>query len=111
MAQRFGVGKSTVVRIMQDVCRLVLEHFGNVIPYPCSKTDSEWRQIVSGFYTISGHPSVVGSVDGSYIAIAKPPESDDIPNPREWYCRKDFCAIILQGVVDHRGFFRDIVTG
>ena len=53
-----------------------------------------------------GFPQVIGAIDGSHIPILKPTES-----PSDYFCRKGFYSIILQGVVDSRGLFIDVNIG
>lgn len=63
-------------------------------------------QSMKGFYAIRGFPMCIGAVDGSHIPIKAPTE-----NPEDYYNRKGFHSIVLQGTVDYFGCFIDIFVG
>ena len=62
--------------------------------------------MVQGFETCWGFPQVAGAIDGSHVPIIKPLESAS-----DYYNRKGFYSIILQGLVDYRGQFMDFYVG
>ena len=64
------------------------------------------REIVQEFETLWGFPQVVGAVDGTHIPILKPTEC-----PSDYYNRKGFYSILIQGVVDSQGCFIDVNIG
>lgn len=51
-----------------------------------------------GFFQSSNIPNIVGAVDGTLIPIIAPTENEEI-----YVCRKNYHAINVQAVVDHRG--------
>ncbi|KAI4471954.1 hypothetical protein MML48_1g17594 [Holotrichia oblita] len=53
-----------------------------------------------------GFPGVVGLIDGCHITIKQPTH-----NAIDFYNRKDYHSVILQGVCDDKGLFRDIFVG
>ena len=63
------------------------------------------KEAVDGFDRL-GFPQAVGAIDGSHIPIVRPNE-----NATDFYNRKCFHSILLQGVVDHGGIFIDIYVG
>ena len=62
--------------------------------------------IVNGFETRWGFPQCVGAIDGSHIPIASPQEY-----PADYYNRKGWHSIVLQGVVDHEYRFWNVNVG
>ena len=60
------------------------------------------REVIDDFKTNHGFPQCAGAVDGMYITIISPEEC-----PADFYNRKGWHSIILQGTVDHRGCFMD----
>ncbi|KAG4058844.1 hypothetical protein PC123_g6195 [Phytophthora cactorum] len=70
-----------------------------VVSLPC---EDELPTVEDGFVAIAGFPGVVGAVDGTLAAIQRLREHE------EWYCRKNFPAVNVQAVVDHRGAFRSL---
>ncbi|GMF57933.1 unnamed protein product [Phytophthora fragariaefolia] len=55
---------------------------------------TEWRRIELHFRCKRGFPGVVGAVDGSLIAIQRPADFNG------FYCRNNYPAINVQGIVD-----------
>ena len=53
-----------------------------------------------------GFPQVAGAIDGTHIPIICPVE-----NSSDYYNRKGFYSIIMQGLVDFRGLFMDVYIG
>ena len=74
--------------------------------YVTIPTGSSLREVVEGFKTRWGFPQVAGATDGSHIPIVRPPES-----ATDYYNRKCFYSIIIQGVVDYQGQFIDAYIG
>lgn len=69
-------------------------------------TGTRLRAVVDGFKTIHGFPQCAGAIDGTHIPIISP---DDCP--ADYYNRKGWHSILMQGVVDHEGHFIDINVG
>lgn len=57
-------------------------------------------------YKSWGFPQVVGAIDGTHIPILKPTEC-----PSDYYDRKGFYSILIQGVVGSKGCFIDVNMG
>ena len=64
------------------------------------------RENVEAFKMELGFPQCVGAVDGTHIPIISPQEC-----PADYYNRKGWHSIILQGTVDHAGRFIDVYVG
>lgn len=62
--------------------------------------------VIKGFEDNLGFPQCVGVVDGTHIPIMSPVEC-----PADYYNRKGFHSIIMQGTVNHLGHFIDIYLG
>ena len=61
---------------------------------------------VEAFKQDHGFPHCSGSVDGTHIPIVSPQQC-----PTDYYNRKGWHSIILQGTVDHAGRFIDMYVG
>ena len=100
----FGVGMSTICTIVLETCLAISKH---IMPlYVKIPTDCKLTETVNGFKTRWGFPQVAGAIDGSHIPIIRPSES-----ATDYYNRKCFHSIIIQGVVDYQGQFIDAYIG
>ena len=105
MSNLFGVGKSTVCKIVLEVCTCIVEVlFKRLAHLPVTRQDIETE--VAAFSMRAGVPQVVGEFDGCQVAILAPNE-----NPEDYVNRKGFYSIILQGFMDSEYLFRDVYVG
>ena len=104
LAALFGLGRSTVGEIVIDTCKAISDNlFSNFVRIP---SGNQLQAIVEGFETRWGFPQVAGAIDGSHIPIVRPCESAS-----DYFNRKGYYSIIIQGVVDYRGKFIDAYIG
>ena len=100
----FGLGRSTVGKIVVETCQAISRHlFSQYVKVP---QQSKLRAIVDMFERRWGFPQAVGAIDGSHIPIVRPVESAS-----DYYNRKGYFSIIVQGVVDCHGQFMDAYIG
>ena len=100
----FGIVRSTVCEIVQETCQLIVKTlFGKYIQFP---TGDKLNELVDTFKGKWGVPQCVGAIDGSHIPVASP-----AMNHTDYYNRKGWYSIILQGVVDHFYRFMNINGG
>ena len=100
----FGDGLSSVCVIVHQVCEAIVVLLGpQYIKLPQGEG---WQTVVDGFLQRWQFPQCVGAMDGSHIPIIAPPV-----NAKDYYNRKGFHSILLQGVVDHQCRFMDIYIG
>lgn len=100
----FGVSRTTVCRCVQEFCRAVCTLL--VPEQICFPDRQKLEDMATYFENRWGLPQCVGAIDGSHIPIIA---------PRDYHCdffnRKGWHSIILQGVVDGRGLFWNVYTG
>ena len=100
----FGLGISTVCEIVHKTCWVISEH---LLPRHVKiPTEDRLKEIVREFEVLWGFPQTVGAIDGTHIPILKPVEC-----PSDYYNRKGFYSVIIQGVVDSHGLFIDVNIG
>ena len=103
IAQLFGLGHSTVCTIVLETCKAITEV---LLPRYVKIPQGELcKEAIDGFDRL-GFPQAVGAVDGTHIPIIRPVE-----NATDYYNRKGFHSIIMQGAVDYRGIFIDVYIG
>ena len=100
----FGVAKGTACVVANEVCCAVVEElFRKYVKIPSGK---HFDEVVEEFENKWGFSHCAGAVAGSHIPIIAPTFC-----PKDYYNRKGFHSIILQGLVDHQYRFLDINVG
>ncbi|XP_057675458.1 uncharacterized protein LOC130905787 isoform X2 [Corythoichthys intestinalis] len=100
----FGVGISTACQITQEVVTAINKVMKR--HYIRTPSDEELGVIVQGYRDKWGFPQVAGVIDRTHIGIQAP--ADNAP---EYYNRKGFYSVLLQGVVCHKLRFWNINVG
>ena len=95
----FGISKYTVCLVVKEVCHAIVQVLlPKYIKWP---TDT-----IQGFERKWGFPQCAGAIDGTHIPI--------IPHencPADYFNRKGWHSINMQGVVNHLGQFTDVYVG
>lgn len=100
----FGVSKATVCLAVKEVCSVIVNvMLPEYIKFPDGNV---LKRVIHGFKNDHGFPQCAGAVDGTHIPILSPHEC-----PADYYNRKGWHSIIMQGVVDNKGLFIDIYVG
>ena len=100
----YGIAEITASVIVRECCKAIKEQ---LLPIVIEKMNPEKMKIISTeFGVIRGIPYVIGAIDGSHIPIVAPGKYAP-----EYYCRKGFYSVILQGVVDAQCKFWDFDFG
>ena len=100
----FGISRASVCCIVQEVCKEIVHVLmPKYIKWP--KGD-EIQDIVDVFEHKWGYPQCGGAIDGSHIPIIAPQQFHT-----DFFNRKGWHSIILQGVVDGKYRFMDITVG
>ena len=100
----FGVSKPTVCVITKEVCAAIAKV---LLPkYVRVPSGDELKKVVEGFRDELGFPQCAGVVDGTHIPIVSPTEC-----PADYYNRKGWHSIIMQGMVDNVGRFTEVYIG
>lgn len=101
-----GLHHSTVSQITWRFVEALEEKGLHHLHWPSS--EMETSQIKSSFEKIKGLPNCCGVVNSTHILMCLP--NSDSTND-VWLDRKKNYSMVLQGIVDHRMRFRDVVTG
>ena len=100
----FGISKSAVCLIIKEVCTAIVEI---LLPAYIQFPSGEKLQLtIDGFMEKFSFPQCVGVIDGSHIPIVSPKYY-----PADYYNRKGWHSVLLQGTVNHLGQFIDINVG
>ena len=97
----FGVARGTACVIVNDVCKAIVKVL--LKKYIKLPQGQRLLTVVNDFETKFGYPQCFGAIDGTHIA----PEQC----PKDYYNRKGYHSILMQGVVDSNYCFSDIYIG
>ena len=100
----FGISKSTVCLVVKEVCNAIVQVLlPKYIKWP---TGESLTDTIHGFERKWGFPQCAGAIDGTHIPIISPEYC-----PADYFNRKGWHSIIMQGVVNHLGQFTDVYVG
>jgi hypothetical protein len=105
ISDMFGIGTSTVSPLLWEFVSAVLEELKSIYVRPPS-TEEHLQKLADDFQKIRGILGVIGAIDGSHIPVSKPKEWAP-----DYYNRKGFYSVLLQGVVDAQSKFWDYDIG
>ncbi|XP_066590573.1 putative nuclease HARBI1 [Prorops nasuta] len=104
VGDRFGIAKSSVHSIFKEITQILTNLLPENIKWPFS---AEYHKIAHTFKIRSfGSPGIIGAIDGCHIPCKQP-----VNNAIDYYNRKGFHSILLQGVCDDKGRFIDVFIG
>ena len=104
VANQFGVAVPTVCRIVHETTKAIVDSLApENIKFP--ESDAEY---LAAMATFQGKPipNCIGAIDGSHIRILRPPECGT-----DFYNRKGYYSILLQGICDGDGKFLSVSCG
>ncbi|CAB3981070.1 Hypothetical predicted protein [Paramuricea clavata] len=103
VANAFGIGKTTLSKILRSVCLAIVELLGKeLIKIPTDENDI--TSLASQFYTRHGFPQCIGAIDGTHICIKQPKGKSS-----EYINQKGCYSLNVQGTCDHKYCFIDVV--
>uniref|UniRef100_A0A8C3FIS8 DDE Tnp4 domain-containing protein n=1 Tax=Chrysemys picta bellii TaxID=8478 RepID=A0A8C3FIS8_CHRPI len=100
VANRFGVGKSTVGVVVMQVAKAIVDVLLSKVV-----TLGNVEAIIDGFAAM-GFPNCGGAIDGTHIPILALDHQAS-----QYINRKGYFSMVLQALVDHRGRFTNIYVG
>jgi hypothetical protein len=93
LGERFGVGHSTAHRCTMAFCEAMEMHFTD--DWVASPTGDRIKECIAWMSKRGGLPQAALAVNGCHIPITAPHE-----NPGDYYNRKGFYSMNMQGLVD-----------
>ena len=94
ITQLFGVGVSTVCKIVHETCRATVSVLTPKLIRP--PKGEVLKQIINGFETRWGFPQCGGAIHGTHLPVLPREFKNDFYNRKGWF------AVVLQGMIDHR---------
>ena len=104
IGDKFGIGTSTACMKVNEAMKLLVSSKMHII----SKLQRgiDFQRIVNGFQRKWNFPQCLGAIDGTHIPIKAP-----LIHHSDYYNRKSFHSVILQGVCDSQCCFTDVFAG
>lgn len=100
----FGLSRSAVCLILHDNCKAIVKVLQR--KYMQFPRGERLQEVVNGFKSKLGMIQCCGAIDGSHIPVMPP-----ALHHTDYYNRKGWYSIILQGIVDHNYLFENIYIG
>ena len=100
MADRFKIGASTIRKYVDIVCDILTDRnklFSHCISIP---SEARLQSIILDFKELTGLPNICGAIDGTHIPLAENPSRSVTLATSDFFNRKKFHSIVLQGVCD-----------
>ena len=103
VANSFGIGKSTVSKIIGSVTDAVSNYLGS--KYIVLRTnEKDIEEMTSNFYNSHGFPQCIGAVDGTHVGVKRPSL-----NANDFINRKRKYTLNIQAAADYNDCFFDVV--
>ena len=99
-----GVGKSTVIKAVQDVTEALFDLRNEYIKFPV--TEVETVANIETFSELSDLPNITGAIDGTHIEIKAP-----VKSAVDCFSRYHQYDFVVQGVVNGQKLFLDFSAG
>ncbi|KAL3684118.1 hypothetical protein R1sor_002140 [Riccia sorocarpa] len=104
VADKFGVGESSVQEIIQDCVPAIVKVFGHHVKWP---TGEAMAEVSRSFQEKCGLPNCQGTIGSTHVEILNPTG----PEARKYINRTGHFSIVLQAVADSSFSFLDIFCG
>jgi len=95
-ASYFRIGKSTVYKIIPEVCDAIWEVLHETY-LRCPQEEKEWLKIADDFNNMWDFPNCIRAIDGKHCRIQAPPNSHSA-----FHNYKGFFSFVLMAIVDAR---------
>jgi len=103
LAHEFRIGKSTVTKIVHEVCDAILSSMSAIFLQQPNR--QRWIESEEDFADME-FPHAIGAIDGKHFAIKKPPGTGSA-----FYNYKGYFSIVMLAVVDANALFLLIDVG
>ena len=105
MADRFKVEASIIKKYIDIVYDIITDReklFNHYIAIP---SKDHLQGIINDFEELIGLSNICGAIDGTHVSLAKHPSKKITLAASNFYNRKKFYSIVLQGVCNSKRFF------
>ena len=111
MNDLYRCGASTIHKYTNRVCRVLSSRDrGLFTTYIHTPIGDRLHDIMERFRNSTGLPNICGAIDGTHIPLARRPRSNFTPMASNFFNRKKFHSVVLQGVCDMDRIFWNVCT-
>ena len=111
MANRFKVGASTIRKYVDIVCDILTYREKLFSYYIVIPSGDHLQGIINDFEELTGLLNICGAIDGIHIPLVECPSKRITLAESDFYNRKKFHSIVLQGVCDLKMIFWNVCAG
>ena len=111
MADRFKVGASTIRKYVDIVCDILTNREKLFSHYIAISSGDRLHRIINDFEKLTNLLNICGAIDGTYILLVERPSKRIILAESDFYYRKKFHSIILQGFCNSKKIFWNVCVG
>ena len=111
MHNLYGCGESTIRKYTIIICHVLASREGIFHHFIHTPTGDRLQGIIEKFRDTTGLPNIAGAIDGTHIPLTCKPSRWFTPMPSDFYNRKRFHNIVLQGVCDANRIFGNVCAG
>lgn len=111
MHNLYGCGESTIRKYTIIICRVLASREGIFHHFIHTPTGDRLQNIIENFRDITGLPNIAGAIDGTHIPLTCRSSRRYTPMPSDFFNRKKFHSIVLQGVCDADRIFWNVCAG
>ena len=109
MNDLYGCGASTIRKCINIVCEVLSSRDqGLFIIYIHTPTRDRLHNIIERFKNSTRLPNICGAIDRIHIPLARRSRSDFIPMASDFFNRKKFLSVVLQGICDMDRIFWNV---
>ena len=106
MHNLYGCGEPSICKYTMIVCRALGTTEGGLFFQFIHTPQGDCLQnIIESFRDITGLPKIASVIDGTHIPLSMRPSKQYTSMPSDFFNRKKFYSIVLQGVCDSNKMF------
>ena len=108
MHNLYGYGESTIRKYTFIICCVLASQEGMFYHFIHTPTGDKLQSIIEKFRNITRLPNIAGAIDGTHIPLTYRPTRRFTPMPSDFFNRKKFHSIVLQGICDADRIFSKV---
>ena len=109
MIDRFKVGASTIRKYVDIICDIFINKEKLFSHYIAIPSEDHLQGIINDFEKLTSLPNICGAIDRTHIPLAERPSKRITLAAIDFYNKKKFYSIVLQGALQFQEVFLECV--